>query len=306
MNIVVTGGAGFIGAALVARLVEAGHRVVVVDDCSTGSASRVCAGVGFHLADIASSGLAAAFALSSPQAVFHFAARAGVAGAGACGAEEAAANVRGTCNVLEQCAASGVRRIVFASTGGALYGDTVPLPTPEDHPPAPLSPYGASKVACEACVVSMSALSGMRYTILRYGNVYGPGRGVRGGPGVVTAFARAMLEGTRPVVYGDGRHERDYVYVDDAVEAALCALRTQADGVFNIGTGTARTVHEVFETVCGAVGYRGEPDHVRMRPGEVRRSCLDARRAGQALRWRARVQFSEGVERTVLSLRPFA
>ena len=157
MNVLVTGGAGFIGAALVARLVAAGHRVTALDDCSAGDASRVCAGAGFHLADVATPALAGAFASCGPEAVVHLAARTRVAGPPARLAAEAAENVRGTRNVLAHCAARGVRHLVFASSGGALYGDRAPLPTPEDHPPAPASPYGASKAAGEACILTLGA-----------------------------------------------------------------------------------------------------------------------------------------------------
>ena len=303
MNILVTGGAGFIGAALVERLVGAGHRVAVVDDCSTGIADRVCARATLHEADIAGPELGAVFAAAAPQAVFHLAARTSVAGSVSAAGRDAAVNVCGTVHVLEHCAAHGVRRFVFGSTGGALYGDPAPLPTPEDHPPAPVSPYGASKLAGEAYVATMSRLAGMRYTILRYGNVYGPGQGARGEAGVVAAFARAMLEGVRPAVHGDGRQQRDYVYVGDAVEAGLRALDGEGDGVFNIGTGRARTVREVFEAVAAAAGHGGEPEHREARPGEVRRSCLDPRRAGRVLGWRARVPFAEGIGRTVGAMR---
>ena len=304
MNILVTGGAGFIGSALVARLVGAGHRVTAVDDCSAGSASRVCAGAGFHRADVATSALAGAFASCAPEAVVHLAARTRVAGPPARLAQEAAANVRGTRNVLAHCAAGGVRHFVFASSGGALYGDGAPLPTPEDRPPAPVSPYGASKAAGEAWVMALGRRAGMRCTILRYANVYGPGRPGHASPDVVTAFARAMLAGARPVVYGDGRSVRDYVHVDDAVEAAVLALAAGRAGVFNIGTGTARSVAEVFEALAAAAGYEGEPVHAPARPGELARSCLDARLAARALGWRPRVAFAEGVEGTVRALRP--
>ena len=304
MNVLVTGGAGFIGAALVARLVEAGHCVTAIDDCSAGSASHVCAGAGFHHADVATPALSGAFASCAPEAVVHLAAHTRVAGPPAGLAAEAAANVRGTLNVFAHCAAGGVRHLVFASSGGALYGDGAPRPTPEDHPPAPVSPYGASKAAGEAWVRALGRRTGMRCTVLRYANVYGPGRPGHAAPDVVTTFARAMLEGRRPVVYGDGGSERDYVHVDDAVEAAVRALGYGRGGVFNIGTGTARSVGEVFEALAGATGYEGRPVHAPARPGELRRSCLDARRAARVLGWRARVGFAEGVEGTVRAMGP--
>ena len=304
MNVLVTGGAGFIGTALVESLVARGHRVAVVDDGSTGTPARVCAEATLHEADVTRADLATAFAAAAPAAVIHLAARTNVAASVGNPADAAAVNVGGTVNVLAQCAAHGVRRFVFASTGGALYGDSAPLPTTEDQPPAPVSPYGASKAAAEASVTSLRPSAGMRYAILRYGNVFGPGPGAHGGPGVVAVFARAMLDGVRPVVYGDGLQTRDYLYVGDAVEAALGALGMAGDGVFNIGTGTARTVRAVFDAVARAVGYAGDPVYAEARPGEVRHSCLDSRRAARVLGWAPQVPFAEGVDRTVAQMRP--
>lgn len=304
MNVLVTGGTGFIGSALVARLAAAGHCVTAVDDGSAGRASPARAGVRYHRIDVATPALAGAFASCAPEAVVHLAAYTRVTGPLPRLAEEAAANVRGTLNVLAHCAAGGVRHLVFASSGGALYGDGAPLPTPEDHPPAPVSPYGASKAAGEAFVRIFGRRTGIRCTVLRYANIYGPGRPGHASPDVVTAFARAMLAGTRPVVYGDGRSERDYVHVDDAVEAVVRTLVSGRGGVFNIGAGTARSVREVFGTLARATGYEGRPVRAPARPGEIRHSCLDARRAARALDWRARVPFAEGVERVVRSLRP--
>ena len=299
MNVLVTGGAGFIGSALVERLVAAGHRVAVIDDCSSGTPERVSAGAALHEADIATADLGAAFRSAAPQTVVHLAARSSVAESVRAPGRNAAVNVCGTVNLLEQCMAHGVGRFVFASTGGALYGDGAPLPTPESHPPAPVSPYGASKAAAEAYVGAMGRAAGMRCTTLRYGNVYGPGQAAGGEAGVVAAFARAMLEGVRPVIYGDGRQARDYVYVDDVVEAHLAVLDEDGEGVFNLGTGRARTVREVFEAVAGAARYEGEPVHAPARSGDLRRSCLDAGRAKRVLGWRPRVAFADGIGRTV-------
>ena len=308
MNVLVTGGAGFIGSALVRRLAGAGHRVTVIDDGSSGRPERMNGAAARLKADIADDDLGAFPAAACPEAVVHLAARASVAESVLEPRRGAAVNVCGTINVLRYSLACGVRRFVFASTGGALYGDTAPLPTPEDCPPRPSSPYGASKVAAEAYVQAMSRAGGMPHTILRLGNVYGPGQAVSGtpgaAPGVVTVFARAMLRGEPPAIHGDGLNERDYLYVDDAVDAFVLALGMNGDGVFNIGTGTARSVQDVFATVARAAGYAGTPVYAEARPGDLRRSCLDVRRAGQALGWRARVPFERGVADTVRAMRP--
>ena len=303
MNVLVTGGAGFVGAALVRRLVAAGHRVSVVDDCSGGCAARIDAGAALFKADIVRDDLAAVFAEAAPEAVLHFAALSAVGESVARPCESAAVNVCGTVRVLERSAARGVGRFVLASSGGALYGERAPVPTPEEAAPAPASPYGASKGAAELFTVSMCRLAGVRATILRYGNVYGPGDELRGEPGVVAAFARAMLDGVPPVVHGDGLQERDFVHVDDAAAAGLAALEAGGGGVFNIASGRSRSVRDVFRAVASATGYAGAPVHAPARPGDLRRVRLDVRRAREVLGWAAGVRFAEGVARTVGAMR---
>ena len=306
MNVLVTGGGGFIGSALVERLLADAHRVSVVDDGSTGDAARVRRASALLHADIAADDLSGFFAAAAPEAVFHLAARASVGESVREPCRGAAVNVCGTVNVLNASLACGARRFVFASTGGALYGHSAPLPTPETASPEPLSPYGASKAAAEVYVKTMTRGGAMRHTILRLGNVYGPGQGLSGEPGVVTAFARAMLGGTRPLIHGDGLNERDYVYVSDVVDAHVRALRLLGDGVFNIGTGMARTVREVFDAVARAAGYRGQPSYGSARPFEPRRACLDVSRARRELGWTPRVGFRQGVASTLHSMRPQA
>ena len=303
MNVLVTGGAGFIGAALAERLVAGGHRVAVVDDGSGGDARRLHGVAAFLEADVSDADLGGFLAATKPEAVMHLAAQADVGESLRAPRRGAVVNVCGTVNVLQHSAAAGVRRFVLASTGGAIYGNSAPRPTPETCPARPLSPYGASKAAAETYVLAMSPPAGMRYTILRHGNVYGPGRGLSGGPGVVSAFARAMLRGERPVIYGDGLNERDYVHVSDVAEAHLHALHADGDGVFNIGSGRPRTVRDVFAAVARAAGYGGDPVHMEARPGEQRRSCLDVSRARRVLGWQAAVPFELGIAQTVASLR---
>ena len=302
MNVLVTGGAGFIGSALVARLAAEGHRVAVVDDGSAGDPRRPAGAAAFLEADISAAGLGAFFAAERPDAVAHLAALASVPESVRDPSRCAAVNVGGTLNVLRHSLACGARRFVLASTGGALYGDSAPRPTPEDCPARPLSPYGASKAAAEAWARAMSRSGALRCAILRLGNVYGPGRSPGGAPGVVGAFARAALRGEAPTIYGDGLDERDYVHVDDAAEAFVRVLRGRGDGAFNIGAGAARTVREVFAAVARAAGYGGGPVFAPARPGDLRRSCLDPRRAWAELGWRARVPFERGIADTVRAM----
>ena len=303
LNILVTGGAGFIGSHLVDRLIVEGHNVAVVDILSTGRRANLNPQAALYGIDICSPALTAAFEAARPEAIFHVAAHASVSESVRDPLHDAEVNVLGTLNVLQQCAAHGVERIVFISTGGALYGDPEYLPADEEHPVRPLSPYGVSKVAAEAYVKTLCALSGIRYTILRLGNVYGPRQDPFGEAGVVAIFASAMLRGTRPTIFGDGSHERDYVYVDDVVQANVLALEQDEDGVFNIGTGQGATVAQVFDALAGATDFDGSPEHAAERPGDVRRIYLDARRAERELGWRAVVPLGEGIRRTVDAMR---
>ena len=303
MNILVTGGAGFIGSHLVDRLIEDGHSVAIVDVLATGKRTHVNPEAALYEIDIRSPALAAAFEAARPEAVFHVAAHASVSESVRDPMYDAEVNVLGTLNVLQQCAAYGVGRIVFSSTGGALYGEPERLPADEEHPVRPLSPYGASKAAAEAYVQTFCALSNIRYTILRYGNVYGPRQDPFGEAGVVAIFAKAMMEGQRPTIFGDGSHERDYVYVDDVAQANVVALTQDKNGVYNIGNGEGTTVLQVFDALAGATDYDGTPEHAEARQGDVHRIYLDVRRAEQGLGWRAEVTLGEGIRRTVDAMR---
>ncbi len=303
MNILVTGGAGFIGSHLVDRLIADGHSVAIVDVLATGKRTHVNLGAALYEIDIRSPALAAAFEAARPEAVFHVAAHASVSESVRDPMHDAEVNVLGTLNVLQQCAAYGVGRIVFSSTGGALYGEPERLPADEEHPVRPLSPYGASKAAAEAYVQTFCALSNIRYTILRYGNVYGPRQDPFGEAGVVAIFAKAMMEGQRPTIFGDGSHERDYVYVDDVAQANVLALAQDKNGVYNIGNGEGKTVLQVFDALAGATDYDGTPEHAEARQGDVHRIYLDVRRAEQGLGWRAEVTLGEGIRRTVDAMR---
>ena len=303
MRVLVTGGAGFIGSHLVDALVEAGHAVAVVDDLSTGKAAHVNSGAALSQVDICGPELAAAFDAATPETVFHVAAQSSVSASVRDPWRDAEVNVLGTLNVLRECAAHGVGRIVFISTGGALYGEPERLPADEGHPVRPLSPYGVSKAAGEAYVAAMSRLSGMRYSVLRGANVYGPRQDPHGEAGVVAIFIGAMLAGRQPTINGDGLHERDYVYVDDVVRANLLAMEMTGDGAFNIGSGVGVTVREVFDACAAATGYEGEPRYGPERPGDVRRIRLDATLAERELDWRPAVPFAEGVARVARSMR---
>ena len=299
-----TGGAGFVGSHVVDRCVEAGHQVAVVDDLSTGRRQQVNPAARLHVVDIRSAALDDVFRAETPEAVVHLAAQASVGRSVANPRLDAEINVLGTVNLLECCRQAGARRVVYVSTGGAGYGDTDIVPTPESHPSRPVSPYGTSKVAAELYLGCWEALHGVSGVVLRLANIYGPRQDPHGEAGVIAIFTDRLLRGEPCVINGDGLQTRDYVYVGDVAEAALRTLeRPHVTGPINIGTGIETTVVELFETLRAAFGGRGECRHGPARPGEQRRSLLDASRARQLLDWAPRVPLDEGLRRTVASAR---
>jgi UDP-glucose 4-epimerase len=304
VKVLVTGGAGFVGSHVVDRCLEAGHEVAVVDDLSTGRRDNVSAAARLHVADIRSPALHDVFRAEAPAAVVHLAAQASVSRSVANPHLDAEINVLGSINVLECCRRAGARRVVYVSTGGAAYGDTGVIPTTEDHPTRPVSPYGVSKVAAELYLGCWEALHGFRGIILRLANVYGPRQDPHGEAGVVAIFTDRLLRGEPCVINGDGLQTRDYVYVGDVADAALLALeRSEVTGPVNIGTGVETSVVALFERLRAAAGGRGEARHAPARPGEQRRSLLDAARARRDLGWTPRVTLDEGLRRTVESVR---
>ena len=303
MKILVTGGAGFVGSHVVDRCVEAGHGVAVVDDLSSGLRQQVNVAARLHVVDIRTPALDDVFRGEAPEAVVHLAAQASVGRSVANPQLDAEINVLGSLNLLECARRAGTRRFVYISTGGAGYGDTDVVPTPESHPTRPVSPYGTSKVAAELYLGCWEALHGLSGVVLRLANIYGPRQNPHGEAGVIAIFTDRLLRGEPCIINGDGLQTRDYVYVGDVAEAALRALeRPQVTGPVNIGTGVETTVVALFEALRAAFGH-GESRHGPARPGEQRRSLLDASRARQVLGWTARVGLDEGLRRTVAAAR---
>jgi UDP-glucose 4-epimerase len=293
---IVTGGAGFIGSHLVDRLVSNGHRVVIIDDLSSGRAENVAPAADLVVADISDAEpLGRIVAAARPTAVFHLAAQSSVTRSVADPSRDCDVNVRGTLNVLEAAKRHGAP-LVFTSTGGALYGNAAPLPTPETFSPAPLAPYGASKWAGEAYVATWSAATRTPHAISRLGNVYGPRQSPHGEAGVVAIFSYKLRHGEQPVVYGDGRPTRDYIHVQDVTAALEAASGT--GGVFNVATGVETSVLEIFEALQRHAGTTLEPTLAPLRPGELERSCLDPTRARTTFGWQPEVGLEEGLRRT--------
>jgi UDP-glucose 4-epimerase len=290
---IVTGGAGFIGSHLVDALIAEGIRTVVVDDLSTGRADRVAREATLEQVDISdTAAFDAVVEAVRPAQIFHLGAQSSVTVSVKDPRHDCKVNVQGTLNVLE--AAKRHRApVVFSSTGGALYGNEAPLPTGEDRIPAPLAPYGASKWAGEAYLLTWSRADGIAHAVCRLGNVYGPRQSPHGEAGVVAIFSNLLWRGEPPTLFGFGRPTRDYVHVADVVRALLAA--SGRAGVFNIATGVETDVKTVFDTLQAAAGTSLEPALAPLRPGELERSCMDPGRAHAELGWRAEIDLSTGL-----------
>jgi len=292
----VTGGAGFIGSHVVDSLVRDGYEVLVVDDLSAGDARQLPSGVQLAELDITEgAALAAAFDAFRPAAVFHLAAQASVTVSVNDPGRDCAVNVLGTLNVAEAARRHGAP-LVFTSTGGALYGDDAPIPTAEDQLPLPLSPYGASKLAAEAYVRSWSAAHGVPNAVMRLGNIYGPRQTPHGEAGVVAIFSYRLWAGQPCTLYGHGSPTRDYVHVLDVV-SALRAASGRA-GIYNVGTGIETDVATLYARLAEAAGSTAEAALADLRPGELRRSCLDAALARAELAWAPRIAIADGLADT--------
>ena len=298
MRALVTGGAGFIGSHLADALVAAGHDVVVVDDLSRGRREQVPEGAELVVLDICDAALADVLAQAAPEVVFHEAAQIDVRSSVRDPRADAETNVLGTVNVLSACTNAGVRRVVFASTGGAIYGDTAVVPTPETHPCAPESPYGTGKLCAEAYGGTFQRIRGIEFVVLRYANVYGPRQDPHGEAGVVAIFATRLQRGEPCVINGDGTQTRDYVYVGDVVAANLQALAVTPPAVFNIGTGVETDVNGLYERLRAIAGSADAAEHGPGKPGEQRRSALDVTRARDELRWEPAVDLDTGLRLT--------
>ena len=296
MRALVTGGAGFIGSHLVDALRAEGADVLVVDDLSAGRAERLAHGARLARVDITDrAAVDRAFDEHAPERVFHLAAQASVTASVNDPQRDATVNVLGTLNVLEAARRHGAP-LVFTSTGGALYGDGVPMPTPEETPTLPLSPYGASKLAGEAYVRSWTAAHGLANAVMRLGNVYGPRQTPHGEAGVVAIFSHRLHTGEECTLYGHGKPTRDYVHVLDVV-AALRAASGHA-GTFNVGTGVETDVAELYAALARAAGVERAPVLAELRAGELQRSCLDAARARSELGWKPGIAIADGLAQT--------
>lgn len=300
MRILVTGGAGFIGSHLVDAFLADGHSVAIVDNLSTGTRENINSAAHFYEADIRDAdAVDAIFARERPEVLCHQAAQLDVRKSVADPAYDAEVNVVGTLRLLQAGREYDLRKVLFASTGGAIYGEADVIPTPEAYPAAPISPYGVAKLAVEHYLHYYQVIHGLPYVALRYANVYGPRQNPHGEAGVVAIFAERLLRGEPATINGDGRNSRDYVYVGDVVAANRRALTGDHTGPYNVGTGTETDVNTIFQqlnrlTEAGAEERHGEP-----KAGEQRRSCLSWEKIARDLGWRPDVPLDAGLARTV-------
>ena len=300
MKVLVTGGAGFIASHVVDLYLERGHEVVIVDDLSTGRESNLNPAAKFYRLDIRDPRLAEVFEKERPDVVNHHAAQMDVRRSVADPLFDADVNIRGSIQVLECARRSGVRRVIYISTGGAVYGEPEYLPCDEAHPINPICPYGASKHTVEHYLYMYRQNYGLDYVVLRYPNVYGPRQDPHGEAGVVAIFTGQMLADQRVVINGDGEQLRDYVYVGDCAGANLKVLESaEASGIFNLGSGRGASVKDIFRALQQATGYRHAAVLGPAKVGETRHIYLTAEKARRSLGWSPTLSLEEGLRRTV-------
>ncbi len=303
MKILVTGGAGFIGSHVVDRFIAEGHEVVVVDNLSTGRRANLNPQARLYEVDIRSPELAEVFAQERPEVVDHHAAQAEVRRSVVDPLFDAGVNILGSLNLLQNAVLSGVRKVIYISSGGAIYGEPEYMPCDERHPVQPMSPYGTSKHTVEHYLRLYRQLHGLDYTVLRYANVYGPRQDPHGEAGVVAIFAGQMLNGGQPVIYGDGLQERDFVYVADCARANALALSGGSGEAFNIGSGEAISINGLFALMKEITGYGGHAEYAPAKPGDVLRIYLDASKAQRLLGWAPTVGLRQGLAETIAFVR---
>jgi UDP-glucose 4-epimerase len=299
MKVVVTGGAGFIGSNIADAFVARGDEVLVIDDLSTGREANIPGAAKLERHDVRSPEASRALVAFRPDVLCHHAAQLDVRVSVGDPCHDADVNVVGSLRLLEACREAGTRRVLFASTGGAIYGEQDVFPCDETHATRPISPYGCAKLAVEHYLYYYAAVHGFRTTSLRYANVYGPRQSPHGEAGVVAIFARKLLSGVVPVINGDGAQTRDFVYVGDVVRANVLALEKELSGSYNVGTGVETSVTTLYDSIRRATGSTAAPKHAPAKLGEQMRSSLDATQLERATGFRPRTELDEGIRATV-------
>ncbi|MBI2766037.1 MAG: NAD-dependent epimerase/dehydratase family protein [Chloroflexi bacterium] len=304
MKILVTGGAGFIGSHIVEAYLVAGHDVAVIDNLATGRRANCPEGARLHEVDIHARETERIFADFRPDIVNHLAAQASVKVSTGDIVFDLEVNGGGTARIADLCVKNGVKKLIYASSGGTVYGNPDSLPVREDHPLRPVSPYGMSKLVGEQYIGLMHRLHGLQYTVLRYSNAFGPRQDPNGEAGVVAIFTGKMLAGEQCTIDGDGDQRKDYIYVGDIARANVIALEAGANGTYNIGTGEGTSVNTIFKALQAETGDATPAHHGPPRIGDVRDFWLETSHAAAELNWRPEVPFEEGIRLTVASFRP--
>ncbi len=299
MKILVTGGAGFIGSHVTDLFIEAGHEVVVVDSLATGRLGNLNPKAKFYQVDIRSPELEKVFEAERPVVVDHHAAQMDVRRSVSDPIYDANVNILGGLNLLNMAVKYGARKVIYISSGGAVYGEPVYLPCDEKHPVQPLSPYGATKYMLELYLYMYKQTYGLDYSVIRYPNVYGPRQDPSGEGGVVAVFTGKMMAGKPVTIYGTGEQVRDYVFVEDCARANLLLLERGSGEAFNLGFGIGTTVNQVFDALKKATGYPLDANYAPAKVGETFRIYLEATRAKQELGWEPIVPLEDGLRKTV-------
>ncbi len=297
MNILVTGGAGFIGSNLTDKLVELGHNVIIVDNLSTGKRENINPDALFYEMDLNDDKLSTIFIKHEPECVFHLAAQVDVRKSVADPLHDASTNIMGTLNLLKESTNNNIKKFIFSSSGGVIYGET-PEPATEDNPSSPVSPYGVAKLAGEGYIKCFAQWQGLNYTILRYANVYGPRQDLKGEAGVVSIFIGQIGQGIKSYLYGVGKLERDYVFVEDVVRANMLCIENGVNSTFNIGTGIATTVEKLHTMIEQIAARHNKKEFAPKRAGELERNVLNIERARKQLGWKPHIALKDGLKKT--------
>jgi UDP-glucose 4-epimerase len=299
VKVLVTGGAGFIGSHVCDVFVRAGHEVIALDNLSSGRKENLDPRVRLEVLDIRGPEAAGLIRAERPQVLCHLAAQMDVRRSVEDPRFDAEANILGFLNLLEASRHAGVQKVVFSSTGGAIYGEQDVFPAPESHPTRPVSPYGVSKASGELYLGYYKAQYGLPYVALRYANVYGPRQNPHGEAGVVAIFCQRLLAGRECTIYGEGKQTRDFVYVEDVARANLLAVEKDHVGPVNIGTGQETDINRLYTLLAQSAGVDKPAVHAPGKPGEQLRSCVDNALARRVLGWQPTVEVEEGLRRTV-------
>jgi UDP-glucose 4-epimerase len=309
MKILVTGGAGFIGSHLVDALIARGHRVIVIDNLSTGKKENINKKAKFYKIDICSPKIGEIFKKEKPEIVFHLAAQINVRKSVEDPLFDAKVNILGSLNVIQNFLKPRTSNLkhptfIFASTGGAIYGEAKKIPTPEDYPANPISPYGIAKLTVENYLGFYKENFGLKFISLRFSNVYGPRQDSKGEAGVVAIFINKLLKGKKPTIFGDGNQTRDFIFVEDAVSALLKAMEYEGEKeIFNIGTGIETSINKLYEIISKLLKTKIKPKYIPEKPGDLKRSCLDISLAKKELKWEPKFDLEKGLQKTIRNLK---